>query len=107
MNVAPEPPDGWFRPGITRREFDAACVRLELLYPGMSLTSGVRSANRNRMVGGSPTSKHLEGMARDYVFEVEPDAEDIALLYVVCKTLGFKAQYHDATSGNHLHVQSP
>lgn len=107
MNVADQPPDGWIRPDMTRIGFDAACHRLEQLYPGMSQTSGRRSLERNEAVGGKRTSYHVLGLAKDYVFDTEPQPEDIALLYVICKALGLKTIYHDTGSGDHLHVQSP
>lgn len=36
-------------------------------YPGLVVTSGRRTALRNRQVGGSPTSWHLRGRAVDFV----------------------------------------
>jgi hypothetical protein len=47
--------------------FDASCRWLWRVYPGLSESSGRRTVDRNRNVGGHPASKHLLGMARDLV----------------------------------------
>lgn len=54
------------REPMTPAEFDAECRAFETANPELSLTSGKRSRERNRQVGGSDASKHLLGMARDY-----------------------------------------
>jgi len=86
---------------LTPAEFDAACRELQRRCPYLSETSGTRSKERNAAVGGNPESKHLYGLARDFVDEhgryvtAERTAIDLGLWF---KT-------HDKGSGNHLHVQ--
>lgn len=107
MEVSSQPPGGWNRPPLSRRDFDAACARLEEIYQnaGISCTSGVRSNSRNQSLRASGSS-HVKGLGRDYVFDVKMMAVDKALAYVICKALGFRAEFHDAGTGDHLHVQS-
>lgn len=41
----------------------------------IEITSGNRCVSRNKMAGGEPKSKHLEGIAADFkVFGTKPDA---------------------------------
>lgn len=54
------------REPMTPEEFDRTCRELEARCPFLSQTSGIRSPEHNRAVGGSDASKHLLGMARDY-----------------------------------------
>lgn len=87
---------------MTPAEFDAACREIELYFPSLSATSGKRSADRNAEVGGSPHSKHVLGMARDYVAETLGElynAEEFA------ESIGLWAHVHDVGSGDHLHLQ--
>ncbi len=107
MQVAAAPPEGWVRPPMNRAEFDAACARLEQLYEGagISCTSHVRSVLRNGKVGGVGIS-HVKGLGRDYVFDTALSLQDIALCYVICKVLSLRAEFHDAGTGMHLHVQA-
>ena len=86
---------------MTPSEFDEACRQLWQTHPSLSETSGRRSAARNSHVGGHPLSKHVIGMARDFVAlpEVMEAAQRTA------NALGFWTQLHDVGSGNHLHVQ--
>lgn len=88
----------WGRRPLSREEFDRRCVRLEELHPELSQTSGRRSPGRNAEVGGAPSSKHLRGLARDYVPDGEPDQDVLVRDAVV---LGLWALYHKG----HLHVQ--
>ncbi len=46
-------------------------------YPGARVTSGRRSVDTNRRIGGSPTSFHLDGRALDVVV---PRSQRIAFL---------------------------
>jgi hypothetical protein len=94
----------WHRRRLSLSEFDDRCRRLEELYPGISETSGRRSDLRNANVGAKGKS-HVYGLGRDYVFDETMDLSDIGTLYTICKALGLWAQWHDAGSGPHLHVQ--
>jgi len=86
---------------MTPVEFDAACRALVRRVPGLSCTSGHRSVARNRMVSGSPLSKHLIDMARDFV----GGPDDLAKGKAQCEILGLWYDVHNVGSGNHLHVQ--
>ena len=92
---------GYWRKPLSPRGFREACARLEQIHPDASETSAKRSPERNERVGGNPESKHLIGMARDYVWDVEPDEEDQRAFEHEAKILGLWARYHDG----HLHVQ--
>lgn len=84
---------------MTPSEFDAACRELVRRCPELSETSGRRSTERNAQEGGHPQSKHLLGMARDFV---SPDLSDGAQ---EAKRLGLWFKLHDVGSGVHIHVQ--
>jgi len=86
---------------ISPTDFDAACRVITRRVPGLSETSGKRSVTRNEAVGGSPHSKHLIGMARDFV----GSEEDIQSGAEIVRALGLFFRIHDAGTGNHLHVQ--
>lgn len=91
---------------MTPAEFDAACRLLTRKYPELSETSGKRSIERNEMVGGNEQSKHLFGMARDYVSNTKDPDMDYAVASEYARThLGLWTMVHDVSSGNHLHVQ--
>ena len=98
------------RKPMSRAEFDAACARLEQLRPDLSESSGARSVPRNESVGGDQQSKHVAttdrpAMARDYETDFDMAPDNITMLEQQAKTLGLWAVYHDAGSGDHLHVQ--
>ena len=86
---------------MTPVEFDAACRELRYHCPYLSETSGTRSKERNAAVGGNPESKHLYGLAKDFVDE---DGEYGSAANVAAE-LGLWFVVHDKGSGNHLHVQ--
>ena len=90
------------RQPMSPAEFDAACRELVRRCPWLSETSGRRSEDRNRRVGGHKASKHLIGMARDFHSET-PQGMTQAL--PVAHELGLWAKLHDVNSGDHLHVQ--
>ena len=86
----------------TPAEFDAACRYIVAACPYLSETSGYRSEARNSFVGGNPASKHLLGMARDFV---APRTEQLQVAAEVAHELGLWFIVHDKGSGDHLHVQ--
>lgn len=90
------------RQPMTPEEFDRACRELTTLQPNLSETSGKRSTVRNAQVGGNPYSKHLHGMARDYV---AGHTEELNQAAIVAQVLGLWYLVHDTGSGDHLHVQ--
>lgn len=56
-------------------EFARHVVRYCLIFSG-SVTSWMRSPEHNARVGGVPTSRHLDGLAVDIVYEgARPGAE--------------------------------
>ena len=89
------------RVALTPAEFDARCRLLIRRAPYLSETSGTRSTVHNAAVGGDTNSKHLFGMARDFV----SDDGDYSELDELCIALGLRYVIHDKGSGNHLHVQ--
>ncbi len=85
------------REAFSPAEFDAVCRELERRCPWLSQTSGRRSVERNAAVGGSEESKHLWGMAKDYVASesgMQAGLEE-------ARSLGLWALVHKG----HLHVQ--
>ena len=86
---------------MTPAEFDDACRLLWQAHPELSETSSRRSVARNAAVGGHVASKHVLGMARDFVATM-PEMEE-ALQTAL--SLGFWCELHDAGTGDHLHVQ--
>ena len=90
------------RQPMTPSEFDDTCRTLERRCPWLWTTSGYRSAERNERVGGHPDSKHVVGMARDYVAASVEKMHDAAS---VARSLGLWVVVHDAGSGDHIHTQ--
>lgn len=90
------------RQPMTPVEFDAACRLLIHRCPWLSETSGRRSAARNAAVGGHAESKHLIGMARDFV---SPNTNGLNQAAIKAKDLALWTKVHDVGSGDHLHVQ--
>ena len=93
------------RQALTPEEFDRACRDFEKLWPSCNQTSGRRSVKRNAAVGGHVESKHILGMAKDYVFDGPIHQLDIDRMLEEAKGLGLWPVYHDTGSGSHLHVQ--
>lgn len=87
---------------MTPAEFDAACREIEEYFPTLSATSGRRSVERNDQVGGNPKSKHVLGMARDYV---APTLGELHDAHEFAESVGLWGVVHDTGSGDHLHVQ--
>ena len=83
-------------------EFDALCRELERQCPWAWQTSGYRGPDHNADVGGQVGSKHVLGMARDYVAKDQAGLEQLAQK---ARSLGFWVLLHDAGSGNHVHIQ--
>lgn len=90
------------RQPLTPAEFDAVCRELVRMCPWLSESSGRRSEERNKLVGGHPESKHLLGMARDFV---APSSEGLRQGNLNAIALGLWTIVHDAGSGDHLHTQ--
>jgi len=86
---------------MTPSEFDAACRALVAECPWLSETSGRRSTERNARVGGHPESKHVIGMARDFV----ASQQGMEQAQAVANRLGLTTKLHDVGSGAHLHTQ--
>lgn len=87
---------------MTPAEFDAALRALVSECPWLSETSGRRTRERNAAVGGKPGSKHVLGMAQDFVAD---DVEALRQAAPVAVRLGLWILLHDVGSGTHLHVQ--
>lgn len=67
--------------------------------PGVQMTSGLRTPERNAAVGGKPNSQHLRGTAGDYVV---PQAQKADFMRQV-ESAGLQA----IDEGDHVHVQQP
>lgn len=85
---------------MTMGEFWTNVTTLCLVYNGR-VTSGVRSALHNRMVGGHPTSFHLLGMAADVVLN---DWNDTHAFKVSANRLKILV-IDEREDKNHLHLQ--
>ncbi|RTY14787.1 hypothetical protein EKT70_05995 [Stenotrophomonas geniculata] len=77
----------------------AAFSQLATEFPSVTMTSGVRSAERNAQVGGQPNSQHLTGTAADYTV---PNNLKPAFLSRA-RQLGYQA----IDEGDHIHLQLP
>jgi hypothetical protein len=74
------------------------------LAPGAVMTSGVRSPEKNRSVGGQPDSYHLPsrgGVARDFV---PGPGQTMAQLHASLKR-GFGAGWDVINEGDHVHIE--
>ncbi|WP_435013017.1 D-Ala-D-Ala carboxypeptidase family metallohydrolase [Xanthomonas arboricola] len=68
-------------------------------FPGVQMTSGTRTSQRNADVGGQPNSQHLTGTAADYAV---PNAVKPAFI-ARARQLG----YQPIDEGDHVHLQMP
>ncbi len=69
------------------------------------ITSGYRDKKRNENANGAESSYHLDGDALDiYLPQVGDDTQKAAKLYEVFSPYFKDVKYHDAGSGNHLHL---
>jgi hypothetical protein len=84
---------------MTRSEFLERVNSLHAQFQ-FSETSGWRTAKRNKMVGGMPTSKHLNGFAVDCVLDDPAHANDFK---VAIKAVGLSF----LDEKDHIHVQIP
>lgn len=89
--------------GDTAPAIDQSAVQRNLAMlgaaPGVQMTSGLRTPERNAAVGGKSNSQHLRGTAGDYVVPQDQKA-------------GFMQQVEAAglqaiDEGDHVHVQQP
>lgn len=76
---------------------DEARRAIAQIVPGVTFTSGERSAAENRRVGGVPTSNHLRARAWDLV---PPQGMSMAQLHQTMRAQGFRA----LNEGDHIHV---
>ncbi len=83
-------------------EFDAACRHLVRCHLYLSETSWWRSEEHNAAVGGSAVSKHLLGMARDFI---APTRHGLDQAKITARKLGLWCVIHGRGSKIHLHVQ--
>ena len=67
--------------------------------PGVTMTSGTRTPQRNAAVGGVPNSQHLQGTAGDYAV---PPAQKAAFM-AQARAQGFEA----IDEGDHVHLELP
>ncbi len=65
------------------------------------MTSGRRTVEGNRLVGGVPDSPHIKGHSADYV------GSDLAAILAAARGLpGIKKAFiHNAGSGRHVHTE--
>lgn len=77
----------------------AAFSQLATEFPSVTMTSGVRSAERNAQVGGQPNSQHLSGTAADYAVPANQKPAFISR----ARQLGYQA----IDEGDHIHLQVP
>lgn len=76
-----------------------AFSQLATEFPSVTMTSGVRSAERNAQVGGQPNSQHLNGTAADYAVPANQKPAFISR----ARQLGYQA----IDEGDHIHLQLP
>lgn len=82
---------------VNFRSSSEAQRTIQGIVPGVRVTSGRRSADQNRRVGGAPTSYHLQDRARDLV---PPSGMSMAQLAQKMRQAGFRA----LNEGDHVHV---
>lgn len=85
--------------GVTPNQFAGDFTSLAMEFPGISMTSGTRSPQRNAEVGGQPNSQHLSGTAADYAVPAPLKPAFISR----AKQMGFQA----IDEGDHIHLQLP
>ncbi len=68
-------------------------------FPGVTMTSGMRTAERNQQVGGTANSQHLTGTAADYAVPQQLKPAFISR----ARQMGYQA----IDEGDHIHLQLP
>lgn len=72
----------------------------------MVVSGGWRDAAYNASVNGAENSRHLSGKALD--IDVSSfSSEELEQIEAKAKAMGFGVLYHDAGTGNHLHLSEP
>ncbi|NYF21908.1 hypothetical protein HDC36_003384 [Xanthomonas sp. JAI131] len=82
-------------PGSRASDFTS----LAMEFPGVQMTSGMRTPQRNAEVGGQPNSQHLAGTAADYAVPAALKPAFVAR----ARQLG----YQPIDEGDHVHLQLP
>lgn len=68
-------------------------------FPGVTMTSGMRTPERNQQVGGAGNSQHLTGTAADYAVPAQLKPAFMSR----AKQMGYQA----IDEGDHIHLQLP
>lgn len=76
-------------------------------FPGrFRFTSGYRSPEKNRAVGGVPTSYHVKALAGDFVPVNGKYLEsEIAGVKAIAAKSGYEVIIHNVGSGKHYHIE--
>jgi len=82
---------------VSYRDTGQARSAISQIVPGVNFTSGVRTAEHNRAVGGVPTSNHVRGRAWDLT---PPSGMSMSQLAQKMRSEGFRV----LDEGDHVHV---
>lgn len=74
--------------------------------PALKFSSGYRSVERNRRVGGVLNSKHVQAHAADFVTKNHKYSPALVELFKsIAEPKGFNAYVHNAGTGLHIHSE--